>query len=166
MTFVDGQTKDFLKSKLRDNQLLIWRSCVEASIYCAMFHEIKKFLKNRTANHRWVQHSFYYHWLSSCQISLGKKFQYMFIGVSYPWVGYTVLVLVHLLRLRATCALSDYLQLSVQALGLSGAICEQCDVAWWTVWPNHWICHTAQILQLRKVLPGSIAKSVSLSWCM
>ena len=56
VTFVDGQTKDYLKGKLHDNQLLIWRSCVEASIYCAMFHEIKKFLKAKTANHRWVLH--------------------------------------------------------------------------------------------------------------
>ena len=57
VTFVDGQTKDFLKGKLRENQLLIWRSCVEASIYCALFHETKKFLKARTANHRWVLHA-------------------------------------------------------------------------------------------------------------
>ncbi|KAL3130640.1 hypothetical protein ABBQ38_008032 [Trebouxia sp. C0009 RCD-2024] len=52
VAFVDGQTRTFLKGKLRENQALIWRSCVEASIYCALFHEIKRVLKNRTANHR------------------------------------------------------------------------------------------------------------------
>lgn len=52
VTFVDGQTKDFLKRKLHENQLLIWRSCVEGSIYVALFHEIKRFLKKKTSKHR------------------------------------------------------------------------------------------------------------------
>ncbi|KAL3147694.1 hypothetical protein ABBQ32_002440 [Trebouxia sp. C0010 RCD-2024] len=56
VAFVDGQTRTFLKGKLHENQALIWRSCVEASIYCAIFHEMKRVLKNRTANHRWVWH--------------------------------------------------------------------------------------------------------------
>ena len=51
VTFVDAQTKDFMKSKLHENQKIIWRSCVEASIYCAIFHEMKKFLKHKTAKH-------------------------------------------------------------------------------------------------------------------
>jgi len=49
---VDGQTKDFLKRKLHENQLLIWRSCVEGSIYVALFHEIKRLLKRKTSKHR------------------------------------------------------------------------------------------------------------------
>ena len=52
VTFVDGQTKDFLKGKLRENQLLLWRSSVEASIYCAIFHEVKRLCKAKTAKHR------------------------------------------------------------------------------------------------------------------
>ena len=52
VTFVDGQTKDFLKNKLHENQLLIWRSCVEASIYCALFHEVKRLFKHKTRKHR------------------------------------------------------------------------------------------------------------------
>jgi len=52
VTFVDGQTKDFLKGKLHENQLLIWRSCVEASIYCVLFHEIKRLLKRKTTKYR------------------------------------------------------------------------------------------------------------------
>ncbi|KAL0055723.1 hypothetical protein WJX82_003746 [Trebouxia sp. C0006] len=52
VTFVDGQTKDFLKRKLHENQLLIWRSCVEGSIYVALFHEIKRLLKRKTSKHR------------------------------------------------------------------------------------------------------------------
>ncbi|KAL0023302.1 hypothetical protein WJX77_004867 [Trebouxia sp. C0004] len=52
VTFVDVQTKDFLKRKLRENRLLIWRSCVEGSIYCALFHETKRLLKRKTSKHR------------------------------------------------------------------------------------------------------------------
>jgi len=44
--------KDFLKRKLHENQLLIWRSCVEGSIYVALFHEIKRLLKRKTSKHR------------------------------------------------------------------------------------------------------------------
>ena len=52
VTFVDGQTKDFLKNKLHENQLLIWRTCVEATIYCALFHEVKRLFKHKTRKHR------------------------------------------------------------------------------------------------------------------
>ena len=50
--FVDGQTRTFLKGKLHENKTLIWRSCLEASIYCAIFYELKKVLKDKTAKHR------------------------------------------------------------------------------------------------------------------
>lgn len=56
VNFVDGQTRTFLKGKLHENKALIWRSCVEASIYCAVFHELKKLLERKTAKHRWVSH--------------------------------------------------------------------------------------------------------------
>ncbi|KAL0040744.1 hypothetical protein WJX79_004014 [Trebouxia sp. C0005] len=52
VTFVDGQTKDLLKRKLHENRLLIWRSCVEASIYCAVLHEVKTLLKRKTSKYR------------------------------------------------------------------------------------------------------------------
>lgn len=52
VTFVDGQTKDYLKGKLHEKRLLLWRSCVEASLYCAVFHEVKRFLRDKTAKHR------------------------------------------------------------------------------------------------------------------
>lgn len=52
VTFVDGQTKEFLKNKLQENQLLLWRSCLEASIYCALLHEVKRFFRDRTTRYR------------------------------------------------------------------------------------------------------------------
>lgn len=53
-TFADDQMKDFLKGKLRENQLVIWRSCLEAAIYCALFAEAKKAIKQQTARFRRV----------------------------------------------------------------------------------------------------------------
>ena len=52
--FVDGQTKDFLKGKLQENKLVLWRSSLEAAIYCALFHEIKRFLRTHTARYKYV----------------------------------------------------------------------------------------------------------------
>lgn len=60
-------------------------------------------------------------------------------------------VLMQLLKLHTT-----FIEwLSVQALGLSGAICEQRDVTWRNIWPNHWVCRTSQILQLRSCYPAA-----------